>query len=317
MSYAFSFGKPTDTWNQKALNSPLPCSYGIHCTRDNCYGVHPGEEGIKRKYFPGRTVQDREGRTVKQNPCVRLVGKNKEDVPGYYRRRTAKMSWPAWCAQEGIAVPQPMAIPDPKGLITLILPYWTPPSYNSPIFSKNTPIEQVFEHMSLHNSEATQYVLMNYLAIVENMPTPAHRDALYMSTLSLSNRFPSNHPYQPSLRTADTILASRLFHLRLAENKERIDAVGERIYARAKTYLAEIEPAAKANNAWVEGFTPGKVTGIILEYLGTDVTEAEAEAHRLLTQPTAFEEIVADCLITYKEFTEKEKNEKNAHDSGC
>ena len=312
MSYAFSFGQPTDAWNQKALNSPLPCSDGIHCTRNNCYGVHPGEEGIKRKYFPGRMTKDlKTGQMIKQSPCVRLVGKNKEDVPGYYRRRTAKMSWPAWCAQEGISVPP--TVPSPEALIAFLLPNWTPAAYNSPIFTSRVPMEVVRQHMCLPETSETEYMLRKYLELVETLPTPLgttcptplFRDYLYTQTLSLSNRFPPSHPWQATLRAADTIVATRVFQTRLAENKERINAVGELIYARMTTYLAEVESAARANGAWAEGFTPGKATGIILASLGPHVLEVEAEGHRLLNDPKAFETLVADCLIVYRESLEK------------
>ena len=117
MSYAYSFGAPSDAWNQKSLNSPLPCKDGIGCQFPKCcVGVHPGEEGTGRKYFPARTTVDRvTGEKKMQPPCVRLVGKNKEDIPGFYRRRSKKMSWPQWCAAEGISLPQPSASPLQKG----------------------------------------------------------------------------------------------------------------------------------------------------------------------------------------------------------
>ena len=104
--FAYSFGNPTDEWNSKKLNSPLPCPYGVKCTKDNCIGVHPGEEGTKRKYFPGRNVPHKlTGNMVYQQPCVRLVGNDKYDIPGYYKRRTQKLSWPEWCkAQEAVAM---------------------------------------------------------------------------------------------------------------------------------------------------------------------------------------------------------------------
>jgi hypothetical protein len=317
MSFAYSFGKPTDAWNQPSLKSPMPCANGVLCTKDNCHGVHPGEEGIKRLYFPGRMLRDlKTGEMIQQGPCVRLVGKNKEDVPGYYRRRTAKMSWPAWCAKEGVASALPQSpqspSPSPEALIAFLLPNWTPPPYNSPIFTSTVPIEVLLQHMHLPENSQTQYMLRKYMEVVETLPaplspcpTPLYRDYLYTQTLSLSNRFLPNHPWQANLRAADTILATRVFQARLAENKERINAVGELIYARITTYLAEVEPAARANGLWAEGFTPGKATGIILASLGDIPLEVEQEGHRLLNDPKAFEAIVADCLIVVKEGQEK------------
>ena len=320
MSFAFSFGKPTDDWNQPSLKSPMPCPHGLACTKENCHGVHPGEEGIKRLYFPGRMVKDlKTGEMIQQGPCVRLVGRNKGDVPGYYRRRTAKMSWPAWCAALAAQAPAVPETPSPDALIAFLLPNWTPAPYNSSIFTKTVPIEVLRQHMCLPDTSDTQYMLRKYLEVVETLPAPlgttcpTHlvRDYLYTQTLSLSNRFPQYHPFQPNLRAADAILATRVFQTRLAENKERINAVGELIYARMTTYLAQIESAARANGAWAEGFTPGKATGIILASLGDNPIEVEAEGHRLLNDPKAFEALVAECLIVFAE----SHQQKNAHDS--
>ena len=361
MSFTFSFGNATDAWNHPSLKSPMPCSNGILCKKDNCPGVHPGEEGSKRLYFQGRTVKDpKTGKMVEQGPCVRLVGKNKQDVPGYYRRRTAKMSWPAWCAQEGIgsSPSRPFGAsgawgaaasgasasqsPMPEALIAWLLPCWTPPSSSSPVFSKSVSIDFLIKHMgfpesdrrsneatqsvagsdrrsneatqSVAESEYTRVVLNKYLEVLDTGhadPTHFYADSLYLSVLSLSSRFPQDHPFQPSLRAADAILATRVFQARLAE---RVNAIGELIYAKAKTYLAEVEPAARANNAWAEGFNAGKATGIILEYLGANANGLEAEGHRLLNDNKAFEEMIADCLLVYKDSL---VDLKNAYDSGC
>jgi len=345
MSFAFSFGNATDAWNHPSLKSPMPCTHGMTCKKDNCPGVHPGEEGVKRLYFPGRTAKDlKTGQMVQQGPCVRLVGKNKQDVPGYYRRRTAKMSWPAWCLKEGISgasgsgsASSPSspfgasgsgASPAPEALIAWLLPRWTPPTNTSPVFSKNVSIEFLMEHMGfpesvrrsneatlcVAESDYTRFILTNYLAMLgkgQADPEYLYNDYLYLSTLSLSSRFPQDHPFQPSLRAADTILATRVFQARLAEKR---NAMGELIYAKANTYLAEVEPAARANDAWAEGFNAGKATGMILEYLGPSPSELDAEGHRLLNDDKAFEEIIADCLLVYKDSL---VDQKNAYDSGC
>ena len=332
MSFAFSFGNASDAWNHPSLKSPMPCPNGMQCKKDKCPGVHPGEEGVKRLYFPGRTTKDpKTGQMVEQGPCVRLVGKNKQDVPGYYRRRTAKMSWPAWCEKEGIgsspfgasgsgSASSPSSpfgasgSPGPEALIAWLLPHWTPPPNTSPVFSKNVSIEFLIKHMGLPESDYTRFILTNYLAMLDkghSSPEYLYNDYLYLSTLSLSSRFPQEHPFQPSLRAADTILATRVFQARLAEKR---NAMGELIYAKAKTYLAEVEPTARANDAWAEGFNAGKATGMILEYMGPIPTEMEAEGHRLLNDDKAFEEIIADCLLVYKDSL---VDLKNAYDSGC
>jgi hypothetical protein len=230
----------------------------------------------------------------------------------------------------------------PEALIAWLLPCWTPPSSSSPVFSKSVSIDFLMKHMgfpgsdrrsneatlcvaesdrrsneatkSVAESEYTRVVLNKYLTMLDTGhadPTHFYADSLYLSVLSLSSRFPQDHPFQPSLRAADAILATRVFQARLTE---RVNAIGELIYAKTKTYLAEVEPAARANNAWAEGFNAGKATGIILEYLGANANGLEAEGHRLLNDEKAFEEIIADCLLVYKDSL---VDLKNAYDSGC
>jgi hypothetical protein len=196
------------------------------------------------------------------------------------------------------------------------------------VFSKSVSIDFLIKHMgfpgsdrrsneatqSVAESEYTRVVLNKYLEVLDTGhadPTHFYADSLYLSVLSLSSRFPQDHPFQPSLRAADAILATRVFQARLAE---RVNAIGELIYAKTKTYLAEVEPAARANNAWAEGFNAGKATGIILEYLGANANGLEAEGHRLLNDNKAFEEMIADCLLVYKDSL---VDLKNAYDSGC
>jgi hypothetical protein len=175
-------------------------------------------------------------------------------------------------------------------------------------------IEFLMEHMGLPQSDYTRFILTNYLAMLDKGQTAdpeyLYNDYLYLSTLSLSSRFPQDHPFQPSLRAADTILATRVFQARRAEKR---NDMGELIYAKAKTYLAEVEPAARANDAWAEGFNAGKATGMILEYLGPSPSELDAEGHRLLNDDKAFEEIIADCLLVYKDSLV----DQGPYDSGC
>jgi len=91
------------------LKSPQPCPKGVYCdyrvmTRSGdllpgcCRGVHPGEEGTGRQLFPARKFTDpKTGVERSQGACVRLIGN-----AGFYRRRQLKMTWPAWCAKQGI-----------------------------------------------------------------------------------------------------------------------------------------------------------------------------------------------------------------------
>ena len=102
-------------WYKKAafdapqLNSPQPCAHGAGCVytvKDKetgeqvagcCAFVHPGEEGTGRRLFEERTTTNDAGETTTQKACVRLTGK-----AGFYERRRLRLSWPAWCEQQGI-----------------------------------------------------------------------------------------------------------------------------------------------------------------------------------------------------------------------
>ena len=98
MSYSFDWNVPD--MNKPELKSPRPCKHGAGCNYSgSCGYVHPGEEGTGRQIFPARKFTDpKTGLQRDQLTCVRLIGN-----AGFYRRRQLKMTWPAWCAKQGIA----------------------------------------------------------------------------------------------------------------------------------------------------------------------------------------------------------------------
>jgi hypothetical protein len=294
MSYAYSFGHPEDAWNQKKLNSPLPCPDGIHCSRPICcYNVHPGEEGVKRKYFPGRSLTDREGKKVTQPPCVRLVGKEKADVPGYYRRRTAKMSWPDWCKQEGIVVPTQQVTAEQ--LIATVLPGWVPPSISSPMFRKTTPVPDVIAHFRLPGGQMAE----SYLSLVEDMPNDLERLCLYAQTISLAARWPQNDPLQPELRRADGILCNTITSSYAQEKAARLTALHAEIYCKVGRLLDAVKNDALHNDFWEESFTYQRATTMLLEGLGKNLEEIEQKGRELLANDAKFIGTVATCLVEY------------------
>jgi hypothetical protein len=312
MSFAYSFGSPSDAWNQKSLNSPLPCKDGAACQFPKCcVGVHPGEEGTGRKYFPARTTVDRvTGEKKTQPPCVRLVGKNKEDIPGFYRRRSKKMSWPQWCEQEGriaatsaapVAMPPPM--PDATTLLKQYLPFWMPPGRNSPIFGAHLRLADLIQHFGFPPTAASASYISRYVSVVSVMGHSLERDSYYLSVLSLSSRFPPEHPLQPALKVADQMLASRLAHQRMMEraaapaaaaNANPKQAWGDRLYLAFTDYIKKIEPEARENNIWREGFNAGIVTAAVIETI-----DYESQVDELLADEKKMEAVVADCLIMY------------------
>ena len=312
MSYAYSFGSPSDAWNQKSLNSPLPCKDGAACQFPKCcVGVHPGEEGTGRKYFPARTTVDRvTGEKKTQPPCVRLVGKNKEDIPGFYRRRSKKMSWPQWCEQEGIrvasaSVAMPPPMPDATTLLKQYLPYWMPPGRNSPIFGAHLRLADLIQHFGFPPTAASASYISRYVSVVSVMGHSLERDSYYLSVLSLSSRFPPEHPLQPALKVADQMLASRLAHQRMMERQvapapaaaahaNPKQVWGDRLYLAFADYIKKIEPEARDNNIWREGFNAGIVTAAVIETI-----DYESQVDELLADEKKMEAVVADCLIMY------------------
>ena len=99
MSYAFAYDWSAPEMNAAELKSPRPCKHGVGCNfSGSCGYVHPGEEGTGRQMFPARKLTDpKTGLQRDQAACVRLIGN-----AGFYRRRQLKMTWPAWCAKQGI-----------------------------------------------------------------------------------------------------------------------------------------------------------------------------------------------------------------------
>lgn len=102
-------GLEVERFNDPQLNSPQPCQHGAGCTYyGSCRFVHPGEEGTGRMVFEERVVTRDDGSSFMQPACVRLIGN-----AGFYRRRRAEMSWPEFCARNGIPYsPNPSRLRD-------------------------------------------------------------------------------------------------------------------------------------------------------------------------------------------------------------
>ena len=98
MSYCFDWN--VSEMNAPELKSPRACKHGAGCNYSgSCGYVHPGEEGTGRQIFPARKFTDPKTGVERDQPaCVRLIGN-----AGFYRRRQLKMTWPAWCAKQGMA----------------------------------------------------------------------------------------------------------------------------------------------------------------------------------------------------------------------
>lgn len=102
-SFAFAKGLYSFDWdedpklNDRKYRTPVPCRKGYNCVHTECcMFVHPGEEGVGRRLFPARTMDE--------EPVVRIYG-TPEKKAYFYERRRLGLSWPAWCKEMGWTMP--------------------------------------------------------------------------------------------------------------------------------------------------------------------------------------------------------------------
>jgi hypothetical protein len=247
------FGWPAEpALDEKALNSPQPCSHGSGCRYDGpCAFVHKGEEGTGRRLFPARTVDGKE-----QAACVRLIGS-----PGFYERRRLRLSWPEWCAKKGIqhgasgastskpAQPPISAAPGEAAWPALAqrhsfaaapaqtpqlnrqmlqpfptgygMPYFTDPTYLQQVIAQHGNIERALEF----NRQQQQLML-----------------------------------WQQSL--AGQAQQAAAAAAKKAKDEER-NQYGEKLFAKLTPFVADLQVSMA--DKWPKGVTAGKLTGMFLE----------------------------------------------------
>ena len=98
-------------------------------TGRGCGFVHPGEEGIARRLFPGRTTVSEDGKQTWEPPVVRLVG-----GATYYERRRLGLSWPEWLEKCEKKKSQEMK---KESVLSAAAAPWTPPL---PSYSPQAPM---------------------------------------------------------------------------------------------------------------------------------------------------------------------------------
>jgi hypothetical protein len=92
-----------------AHGCPRPCQKGNRCSYNGyCSFVHPGEQGMVRKFFPAHTIQ-KDGKEINVRARVILCasdidGRKRPDYAPYYQRKEEQLSWPAWMKKQGIDV---------------------------------------------------------------------------------------------------------------------------------------------------------------------------------------------------------------------
>jgi hypothetical protein len=69
---------------------------------------------------------------------------------------------------------------------------------------------------------------------------------------------------------------------------------GDRLYLAFADYIKKIEPEARENNIWREGFNAGIVTAAVIETI-----DYESQVDELLADEKKMEAVVADCLVMY------------------
>jgi molecular chaperone GrpE (heat shock protein) len=220
----------------KSLNSPQPCSHGIHCTYKSdkcCAFVHPGEEGTGRRLFPARTVKNATGEDVWQAATVRLIGS-----PSFYERRRLKMSWPEWCAKKGIVVP-------PRAPKAEVVP-------KAAVVAHPVPLSAIFTSQPQEQMWASAEVLqMQAQAMVQAMAQA-----------------------QAMLR-AQAQARDQRWAQESAQEKER-NFFGNALMEKLTPYLDNLKSdfmAGTPEEVWPTNMTAGKVTGMLLE--GLDKSQLE------------------------------------------
>jgi hypothetical protein len=220
----------------KALNSPQPCSHGIHCTYKSdkcCAFVHPGEEGTGRRLFPARTVKNATGEDVWQAATVRLIGS-----PSFYERRRLKMSWPEWCAKKNIAVPARA----PKAEVAKA-------EVKAMVAAHPVPLSAIFTPQAQAMAQAMVQAQMQAMAQAQAM--------LFAQA-------------QAQAQARDQRWAQES-----AQAKER-EFFGCALMDKLTPYLERLKAdfmAGEPEEAWPANMTAGKITGMLLE--GLDKSQLE------------------------------------------
>ena len=297
--------------DEKALNSPQPCSHGSGCRYDGpCAFVHKGEEGTGRRLFPARITKDKDGKDVKQAACVRLIGS-----PGFYERRRLRLSWPEWCAKKGIqhgasqaaalggqagaaasggqprpAQPAISAAPSVSSAAAWpALPYQAQgPQMLSSVIQQNhlsgqaaayggygMPPQQIPPHM-----HSAVWAMNAAIAQHGSVEAALEFNRRQQEMLFMSMRQPLL-PQQSASAAASAAAAAKK-----AKDDQR-NEYGEKLYAKLLPYCAEIQPLMGDN--WPKGATAGKLAGMFLEL-------DKEEWDEMLNNEAIFEEKVKEGL---------------------
>ena len=267
--------------DEKALNSPQPCSHGSGCRYDGpCAFVHKGEEGTGRRLFPARTVDGNE-----QAACVRLIGS-----PGFYERRRLRLSWPQWCAKKGIqhgasasaaasgsqvAAPRPAqpaisAAPSVSSAAAWpALPYQAQRqrSFPSVVPAAQSLLSSVIQQNHL-SGQAAAYG--GYGMPPQQIPPHMH-SAVFAMNAAIAQHGSVEAALEFNRRQQEMLFMSMLqgqeaaraaAAAKKAKDEER-NQYGEKLFAKLTPFVADLQ--ASMGEKWPKGVTAGKLTGMFLE----------------------------------------------------
>lgn len=248
--YAFDWME-NETWNDPALRSPIPCRAGYNCTYSGvCSFVHPGEEGAGRRLFPARSAEEKD--------MVRLYHPTKK--PEYYRRRELRLSWPEWCARQGL--PAPVA----------------PAKQQTP--GGAAPSGKRKQRIVLAENNSPVPITVSFTVPIYTLPAPRPITLEELCTLQRSSAAPTEE--EPLLS--------------LGELKQ---AVGDQIYNTVHNLLSDPASIAALKEArmYTESCTATKIVGMFMDACSLEELQSlnanTAELHEFIMD--ACEELVADA----------------------
>lgn len=307
-SFAFSWEVPPagwpadirDSWRAKKFNTPLPCPRGADCVYDGvCSGVHPGEEGTGLRFFPARATRTG-GSEVWERACVRLVGTREQPVR-FYERRRLRLSWPEWCAQEGLSAPRAEApalreLPKPK-------PAAPAPSVSSS--AEDDDIEGVVEftqeELELAPFAVAAEASLNLAAIraAQEQQAAAQRAAEQQRLWAQWQVWQQQlFAQQQFFLQQQAAYAAPPAQLPVPTEHEQKMALGEQLFVDVEGALAD-SAADREVLGWSGPlFTAGKITGMILE------AHTSAELREILGDGARFSELLQEAcevLLAKKE----------------
>jgi hypothetical protein len=291
-TFAFSWEVPPagwpadirDSWRAKKFNTPLPCPRGADCVYDGvCSGVHPGEEGTGLRFFPARASRVG-GSEVWERACVRLIGTREQPVR-FYERRRLRLSWPEWCAQEGLAEPRAEApalreLPKPK-----------PAAPTLPTGEEDSDIEGVVEFTQEELELAPFAVAAEASLNLAAIRAAQEQQAAAQRAAEQQRVFAQWQAWQQQLFAQQQALyQQQAAAQRHAWVQQQRQALGEQLFVDVQGALEDTVADREILGLTGPQVTAGKITGMFLE------ASTVEELIQLTQDPAVFRERMFEAL---------------------